>query len=474
MPTIGSLMRGPIPRYLVQHVERVESYMREWMLDNFLLVTGQRAVSDRAIHERYRDLNDGRLLREAIEHRHHAYARALANPYFAASLVDAGDRLRAARRDLTTTLGGETVRIPQLIERWVSASGHDRDELAHAALMLLERRSAAERDWVEAHATAVRALGFDRHTDLLRATHDDVDPWLRHAQRWLDETRDPFLESWRKWRRRDGIEGSPFNPNLGRPPTAPEAARDLVTAVRDSVAAWGFGEVAARIPIDVEQRPGKSALSMCGRIAPPNDVRVTTIASDQLVAYAVLLHEFGHALHFAFGADRPFDLFGDYQGITEAFGMTFQWAATQREWFSTFAGVALEEESVDRLRFLMELLRRMDAIHVLYEFAVHSGDVEPATEFVRLYARELDVQITPHLAYWRMQLFLEHRPFYPMYLHQANSMRGALWDELVERGGAQWFLNDRSRSHLVARFRLTCEVDLPEWMNILGVAISRA
>jgi hypothetical protein len=82
------------------------------------------------------------------------------------------------------------------------------------------------------------------------------------------------------------------------------------------------------------------------------------------------------------------------------------------------------------------------------------------------------VAITPLLAYWRMQLFLEHRPFYPLYLHQANSMRDAIRDELVQQGGAQWFLNDRSRSHLVARFRLTCEVDLPEWMNVLGIVFA--
>lgn len=465
-------MRGRIPTFLAPHVERIESYMGEWVLDNFLLVSGQRSAADRSIHERYRDLNDGRLLREAIDHGHQSYARALANPYFAASLVDAGDRLRAARRDLTTTLNGETVGIPQLTERLMDGSGRDRDELTHAALTLLERRSTAEREWIEAHAVAVRALGFDRHLDLIQALHGDVDAWLRQTQGWLDRTRAPFLESWRKWRRLDGIQGSPFNPYLRRPPTAPKAARDMVSAVRDSVTAWGFGEVAARVPIDVEQRRGKSALSMCGRIAPPNDVRVTSFSSDQLIAYAVLLHEFGHALHFAVGPDRPFDLFGDYQGITEAFGKTFEWAVTQPEWFSTFAGVALDDDRIERLRFLMELFSRIDAVHVLYEYAVHKGDADPPTEFVRLYAREFDVQITPHLAYWRMQLFLEQRPFYPLYLHQANSMKDALWGELVERGGAQWFLNDRCRSHLTARFRLTCEVDFSEWMNAIGLALS--
>jgi hypothetical protein len=210
---------------------------------------------------------------------------------------------------------------------------------------------------------------------------------------------------------------------------------------------------------------------MAGRIAPPTDVRVTTFASDQLLAYAILLHEFGHALHFALGPDRPFDLFGDYQGITEAFGMTFSWAAAQPDWFGSFAGAAPDQESLERLRFQLELMSRFDAVHVLYEYAVHAGQVDPETEFVRLYKREFDVEITPFLAYWRLQLFLEARPFYPLYLHQANSMRSSLWNELVENGGDHWYLNDRSRSHLIERFRLTCEVDLPEWLSRLGLEL---
>ncbi len=465
-------MRRQIPGYLEPHVERIEAYLGECMLDNFLLVSGQRLATDSTVHERYRDLNDGQLLREAIDHGDQSYARALANPYLAASLATAGDRLRAARRDLTTTFDGATVRIPQLAAQWVSSSETGRrDEIAAAATALLARRSVAEREWVEAHATVVRALGFSRHSDLIRVLHGDVDPWLHHAERWLDETRASFLGRWREWRRRDGIEGSPFSPWLGNMPIVPVGARDVVTAVRDCVSTWGFREVADQIPIDVEDRPGKSQLAMCGRIAPPRDVRVTSYASDQLMAYGILLHEFGHALHFALGPDRPFDLFGDYQGITEAFGMTFEWVVAQPEWFATFAGATPDEESIERLRFLLEVSRRIDATHVLYEHAVHSGTVEPADEFARIYAREFDVQITPHLAYSRMQLFLEQRPFYPLYLYQANWMRSALWKELVERGGPRWYLSDRCRSHLIERFRLTCEVDLAEWLNKLGLAL---
>jgi hypothetical protein len=245
----------------------------------------------------------------------------------------------------------------------------------------------------------------------------------------------------------------------------------MPTAVRATAAAWGYGEVAERIPIDVAPRPGKSPLSFCARIAPPRDVRVTTQGSTNPLYYGILLHEFGHALHFSLGPDRPFDLYGDHQAITEAFGMTFMRVAEQPDWYDRFVGVPISTDDLERLRFLIDVSRRTDATHVLYEYAVHAGLVEPAEEFRRLYLREFEADVSPHLAYFRMQLFLEGRPFYPLYLHQANSMQSSLWNELTSLGGARWYLDDRCRSHLVDRFRTTCEVDLAEWLRLIGSAL---
>ena len=467
-------MRGPVPPYLASHVDRIESYQREWVLDTYLLLTGERAATDRRIHERYRELNDGRLLHSALERGDRSYARALANAYFAAApaLADAGDRLRAAQPELVATVGGESFGIQQL--RLRAASEHDaakRAALEDQALVLLERRGALERSWVEAHADVSRSLGFARHADLIQALEGDVAPWLLHAERWLERTRADFLSRWRAWRERDRVSTGPFTPYLGREPSVANGAADMPTSVRATATAWGFGDEAGRIPIDVVPRPGKSPLSFCARIAPPRDVRVTTHASTNPLNYGILLHEFGHALHFSLGPDRPFDLYGDHQAITEAFGMTFMFVATQAEWYDRFLGTPIGAEDLERVRFLVEASRRLDATHILYEHAVHAGSSDPAEEFRRLYRREFEADVTPHLAYFRMQLFLEGRPFYPLYLHQANSMRATLWKELTAVGGPYWYLGNGCRSHLVERFRRTCEVDLPEWLTLIGSAL---
>jgi hypothetical protein len=464
-------VRGPVPPYLAPHVDRIESYQREWLLDTYLLLTGERAATDRSIHERYRELNDGRLLRAALDHGDRSYARALTNAYFAAAptLAEAGDKLRAARRELVATIEGESLGLQQLIARARSATDPaTRTALEHAALSLLERRSSLERAWVEAHAEVSRGLGFARHADLIEALEGDVKPWLGHAERWLERTRADFLGRWRAWRERDALQTGPFTPYLGREPSLGRGAADMPTAVRATATAWGYGETARNIPIDVAPRPGKSALSFCARIAPPRDVRVTTQGSTNPLYYGILLHEFGHALHFSLGPDRPFDLYGDHQAITEAFGMTFTRVAEQPDWYDRFVGVPISIDDLERLRFLNDGSRRTDAVHVLYEYAIHAEGAEPAAEFRRLYRREFDADVTPHLAYFRMQLFLEARPFYPLYLHQANAMCSALWNDLSSVGGERWYLGDGCRSHLVNRFRTTCEVGLPEWLTLLG------
>jgi hypothetical protein len=467
-------MRGQIPPYLASYVDRIEAYQREWLLDTYFLLTGERATSDRGIHERYRELNDGRLFNSALEHGDRSYARALANAYFAAApaLAEAGDRLRAARPSLVADIDGKALGFQQLRMRAASETdAPKRTALEQAALTLIERRSALEKAWVEAHAEISRSLGFARHLDLIEAIEGDVRPWLRHAELWLQGTRADFLARWRVWRERDRLEIGPFTPYLGRDPTLGTGAADMPTSVRATAAAWGFGDVAERIPIDVAPRPGKSPLSFCARIAPPRDVRVTTQGSTNPLFYGILLHEFGHALHFSLGPDRPFDVYGDHQAVTEAFGMTFMFVALQPAWYEKFVGVSIGAEDLERLQFLQDLNRRIDATQLLYEHAVHAGTVEPAEEFRRLYRREFEADVTPHLAYFRMQLFLEARPFYPLYLHQANAMRSTLWSELCSVGGERWYLGDLCRSHLVSRFRATCEVDLPGWLSLIGSAL---
>lgn len=467
-------MRTRAPEYLAPFVERIEAYQREAGLDGFLLGTGQKLVADRGIHERYRDVNDGKLLLRALDREDRVYARALAGPYFGALLLDASDRLRAAQRDTTADLDGKRLTHGQLQATWRAARDPaSRARAADATEQVLARLGDEQRRWLEAYAKARRALGFDTHAAFVRALHPETDAWTRHADAWLERTRADFIGRWRGWRERDGLERARLMDSrlVANFIPLPTVARPAVESVRATAAAWGFGSEAGRIPIDAEIRPGKSPTAFCSRIAAPRDVRVSFQESGVVTDHVTLLHEFGHALHFTVGPTRPFDLFGDYPAITEAFGMVFERAAASQEWFERFVGVPLADESVRRIAFDDEAIWRLIAASVLYELAVHEERVEPAREYVRVFSREFDVEVSPLDAYTRLQSYLSGRPFYPLLYHQAFSMTDGMWADLVSAGGPLWFTGDAARERLVARFRLTCEVDLPEWLDALGLRL---
>lgn len=467
-------MRTTPPAYLAPFVERIEAWQRETGLDGYLLGTGQRLAADRSIHARYRDLNDGTLLAAALEHEDRAYALALSGPYFSAALLDASDRLRQAQRDITVELDGKRLTHGQLLAAWRRApDAAARERAARATEEVLLRLTGEQQRWLEAYGRARRALGFETHAELIRALHPDLDAWVAHARRWLDATRPDFLARWRGWRERDGLVrarlqdarlAANFIP-------LPAGARPAVETVRATATAWGFADAVSRIEIDAEVRPGKSPTAFCSRISLPRDVRVSFQESGVVTDHVTLLHEFGHALHFSTGPARPFDLYGDYPAITEAFGMVFERAAATPAWFERFVGAGLTDESVARVSFDSDAVWRVIAASVLYELAVHEERVEPTKEYVALFSREFDVPVSSLDAYTRLQSYMASRPFYPLLYHQAFSMRDGMWRDLVDAGGREWFLSDAAHERLVERFRLTCEVDLAGWLDALGLRL---
>ncbi len=465
-------MRAEPPAYLAGLVPRIESYQRESSLDGFLLGTGQQRAADRSIHERHRDLNDGKLLLRALEGEDRASARALVGPHFQAALLDASDRLRAAQRDTTALVDGATLTHGQILAAWRAAKDPaTRERAARATEEVLRSLTGEQQRWLEAYAAARRRLGFDTHAAFVRALHPDVDAWAEHARAMLERTRADFTLRWRAWRERDGLEHARlFDSRLvANFISLPKGARPAIASIRDTATTWGFGDAARRIPIDAEIRPGKSPTAFCSRVDPPHDVRVSFQESGVVTDHVTLLHEFGHALHFATGPDRAFDLFGDYPAITEAFGMVFERAAATTEWFERFVGVTLDDDAVARIAFDSEAVCRLIAASVLYEKSVHEERVEPTREYVAVFAREFDVEVSPLDTYTRLQSYLSNRPFYPLLYHQAFAMRDGMWDDVAAAGGERWFLGDGARERLVARFRLSCEVDLPEWLDVIGL-----
>jgi len=470
-------MRGSIPGYLRPHVERIEAYRREISLDLYLRSSGERTVGDRTIHGRYPELNDGRLFQTALEAGDLTYARALLSMFITSRLVDANDHLVAARLGTVVTYdGGEKVPIGRALAAWRAASTDDeRRRIGTALVPGLEQLAAAQRQWLDEYGSIRAALRFRTQSELVSAVYGDVRAWLRHAETYLASTRDGFLREAAEWQRRDGRgRTTTFTafPIRGVPLPAGAVASD--SAVRRTAATWGFGAEAQRIPIDLVPRPGKLAGALCGRIDPPRDVRVTSQPTGDSFEYVLLLHEFGHGLHFTVGPDRPFDLFGDDQAITEGFGITFGTVASEPGWLREFAGVTFDDESLARMRFGDMLSARLQAIHVLYEYKVFSGAIDYEKEFVEIYRRETGIEISPHLALTRMLFFLGLQPFYALALYQAYGFRDALWQRLTEVGGPTWYANGRCHPLLADLFRTACERDLTGMFGTLNAPMPTA
>ncbi len=91
-----------------------------------------------------------------------------------------------------------------------------------------------------------------------------------------------------------------------------------------------------RIDLDVEPRPRKSPRAFCVAVRAPGDVRLVVAPVGGRDDYAALLHEGGHAQHFAaMGAELPFEYrhLGD-NALTEAFAFLFDHLAEDPHWLA--------------------------------------------------------------------------------------------------------------------------------------------
>ncbi len=91
-----------------------------------------------------------------------------------------------------------------------------------------------------------------------------------------------------------------------------------------------------RIDLDVEPRPRKSPRAFCVAVRAPGDVRLVVAPVGGRDDYAALLHEGGHAQHFAaMGATLPFEYrhLGD-NALTEAFAFLFDHLAEDPHWLA--------------------------------------------------------------------------------------------------------------------------------------------
>ncbi len=117
-------------------------------------------------------------------------------------------------------------------------------------------------------------------------------------------------------------------------------AREMEAAIRRQVGDMGIDPVAGgRIRYDVGEREGKRSRAFCAPVRVPDEVYLVLRPHGGQTDYQTLLHELGHALHFAYTRpDYPFEYrwVGD-NSVTEGYAMLFDHLMQTSGWLLRYS-----------------------------------------------------------------------------------------------------------------------------------------
>ena len=153
----------------------------------------------------------------------------------------------------------------------------------------------------------------------------------------------------------------------------------------------------SRIRLDLDDRPQKNPRACVIASDPPKVVHLITRAQGGLHDYQALLHEAGHALHYA-GCDPElpytFRRLARDHALTEIYSFLVESITREPGWHAAYFDLPEDEaaERAEGARFLEVLLFRRYAAKLEYELAFWS-DFEHAPEYATLYAENLRAAI---------------------------------------------------------------------------------
>jgi hypothetical protein len=224
-------------------------------------------------------------------------------------------------------------------------------------------------------------------------------------------------------------------------------ARDMEPAVRRQVAEMGLSPDAhGRVVFDTVEREGKRARAFCAPVRVPDEVYVVLRPFGGQQDWSTLLHELGHALHFAnMRGDLPTEArwMGD-NSVTEGWAMLFDHLLHQPLWLTRYTG--LDAKDVPAFRRAagaaeLHMLRRYCA-KLLYELALYRGEAS-WDALPDLYVQRLGDATS--FRYAAADAFVDVDPrFYSARYLRAWQLQAVVARTLTARFDEDWFRNPRA------------------------------
>ena len=311
---------------------------------------------------------------------------------------------------------------------------------------------------LEAHersAALARELGFASTLDMcerlggldLRGLGRECQAFLDATDAWYEEALGPELErelgfGLRDLRRSD-IAAFMRAPGLD---WAFPADR-LMRSYELTLTGLGLGDAA--IELDLEERPSKTPRAFCAPVRVPDEVHLVMARIGGLEDYEVLMHESGHAQHYArIDAHLPVEAryLGD-NSVTEGFAFLFQHLVAAPEWLEATLAVADTRVLVRHSRAARLLFLRRYCAKLLYELELHDGEL--GTRAPERYASLLSraVRVDWPTASWLVDV---DAFFYAARYLRAWAFETHLRRTFRDRFGPRWFASPEAGALLRA------------------------
>ena len=264
-------------------------------------------------------------------------------------------------------------------------------------LALLEKGEALEADLSGEPDPVMRSAelkGIDLHelsAAVVEASSREGESWEELRGRWVERLLGPG---------RDDEPSSHHIAYLRRlsPLAGTYTKERSVSVCLETLALLGFDLAGdARIRLDLDDRPQKNPRACVIASDPPKVVHLITRAQGGLHDYQALLHEAGHALHYA-GCDPElpyaFRKLSRDHALTEIYSFLLESVTREPGWQTEHFDLAPDEaaDRAEATRFLEALLFRRYAAKLGYELEVWA-DFANAPDYAPVYAESLRAAI---------------------------------------------------------------------------------
>lgn len=312
-------------------------------------------------------------------------------------------------------------------------------------------------------AVPLRQLG-DQCRHFLRDTRamwDDVLPWYLRSRLGIRSGSATRADALRLFRASEFDEGFP--------------AEELAPSVRRQVTEMGLDPAAGgRIVYDLEEREGKRSRAFCAPVRVPAEVYLVLRPHGGQSDFTTLLHELGHALHFAHAAaDLAFEFrwLGD-NSVTETYAMLFDHRMQDRGWLRRYTRLGARTDDFRRMAAFEELhfIRRYCA-KLLYELEVYAASGSPERLADR-YVEQLGD--ATGFVYRREDAFVDlDSGFYSARYLRAWQLQALVNAALTERFDEDWYRNPAAGPWLAGELLSRGQHDTAdELANLLGGRLS--